>query len=192
MAFKRIATLMAAGILIGAAASAQATTLLNLEDPLGQSNTPFALTFTAGSASTTVTFEGYQVPAGETAGHIGLFLNGTGPNLLGQTWAFTPASSGTDTSQSSDGTSVNALLFAGVTEDSYDMYSQTIATIIGDVYMVDFLFTNSSNNQPSGLIVDASNANISSTPLPAALPLFAGGLGLMGFLARRRKRNVAA
>ena len=32
----------------------------------------------------------------------------------------------------------------------------------------------------------------SATPLPAALPLFAGGLGLMGFLARRKKRNVAA
>jgi len=31
-----------------------------------------------------------------------------------------------------------------------------------------------------------------STPLPAALPLFASGLGVMGFLARRRKRKSAA
>jgi hypothetical protein len=31
---------------------------------------------------------------------------------------------------------------------------------------------------------------VAATPIPAALPLFAGGLGLMGFLARRRKRNV--
>jgi hypothetical protein len=30
-----------------------------------------------------------------------------------------------------------------------------------------------------------------TTPLPAALPLFATGLGVMGFLARRRKRNNA-
>ena len=30
------------------------------------------------------------------------------------------------------------------------------------------------------------------TPLPAALPLFAGGVGLVGLLARRRKRNAAA
>jgi hypothetical protein len=31
----------------------------------------------------------------------------------------------------------------------------------------------------------------SVTPLPAALPLFAGGLGVVGLLARRRKRNNA-
>lgn len=32
----------------------------------------------------------------------------------------------------------------------------------------------------------------SATPLPAALPLFAGGAGLIGLLARRRKRKTAA
>ncbi len=30
---------------------------------------------------------------------------------------------------------------------------------------------------------------VSATPLPAALPLFAGGLGLIGWLGRRRKRQ---
>jgi hypothetical protein len=33
---------------------------------------------------------------------------------------------------------------------------------------------------------------LSSTPLPAALPLFASGLGALGLLARRRKRKTAA
>jgi hypothetical protein len=31
-----------------------------------------------------------------------------------------------------------------------------------------------------------------ATPLPAALPLFAGGLGVIGFLAKRRKRKTAS
>jgi hypothetical protein len=30
----------------------------------------------------------------------------------------------------------------------------------------------------------------SPAPLPAALSLFAGGLGMVGFLSRRRKRNA--
>src|SRR5664279_1282581 len=37
-----------------------------------------------------------------------------------------------------------------------------------------------------------TNVSTSTTPLPAALPLFAGGLGMIGLLAKRRKRNNAA
>jgi hypothetical protein len=32
---------------------------------------------------------------------------------------------------------------------------------------------------------------IASTPLPSTLPLFAGGVGLVGYLARRRKKSTA-
>jgi hypothetical protein len=35
-----------------------------------------------------------------------------------------------------------------------------------------------------------SAAPVSATPLPAALPIFAGGLGVLGFLARRRKSKA--
>jgi len=35
-------------------------------------------------------------------------------------------------------------------------------------------------------------APVSATPLPAALPLFVGGLGVLGLLGRRRKRKSAA
>jgi|SRR5665213_1429300 len=34
-------------------------------------------------------------------------------------------------------------------------------------------------------------ADVSATPLPATLPLFASGLGVLGLLARRRKRKAA-
>jgi hypothetical protein len=33
---------------------------------------------------------------------------------------------------------------------------------------------------------------LATTPLPAALPLFAGGLGIVGFLARRKKQKALA
>jgi len=35
-------------------------------------------------------------------------------------------------------------------------------------------------------------ANLTATPIPAALPLFATGLGVFGWFARRRKRGQAA
>ena len=42
------------------------------------------------------------------------------------------------------------------------------------------------------LTESSTNPFLNPTPLPAALPLFAGGLGVIGLLARRRKRKVAA
>ena len=45
------------------------------------------------------------------------------------------------------------------------------------------------NKQAFGPALD--NVSIAATPLPAALPLFAGGLGVIGLLARRRKRKAA-
>ena len=60
--------------------------------------------------------------------------------------------------------------------------STTLAFINGDC-------CDSSNGLDNITIADA----IGSTPLPAALPLFAGGLGVIGLLARRRKqKNVNA
>ena len=40
--------------------------------------------------------------------------------------------------------------------------------------------------------IQSITINTATTPLPAALPLFASGLGALGLLARRRKRKAAA
>jgi hypothetical protein len=44
-------------------------------------------------------------------------------------------------------------------------------------------------NSPSGANLQITQ--VGNTPIPAALPLFAGGLGVMGLLARRRKKAKA-
>ena len=48
------------------------------------------------------------------------------------------------------------------------------------------------NLQATGGSLDQPVNPLQPTPLPAALPLFAGGLGIIGFIARSRKRKGTA
>ena len=41
-------------------------------------------------------------------------------------------------------------------------------------------------------VANVDNLVVDAVPLPAALPLFASGLGVMAWLARRRQRGKAA
>ena len=69
----------------------------------------------------------------------------------------------------------------------------TPTDVITDMYLASgtYLLDNFLDN--SGTLVDPNYAvlftPVSSTPLPASLPLFAGGLGFIGYLTRRRKQN---
>jgi hypothetical protein len=49
-----------------------------------------------------------------------------------------------------------------------------------------------SAGDPIGYVIFSSVTDPVSTPLPGALPLFAGGLGAIGLLGRRRKWKIAA
>jgi hypothetical protein len=164
-----------------------ATVLLDLVNPPAQTDTAFALSFLATGASTTITISGYQVPAGETSSHNGLFLNGSGSNLLGQTWTYTPAPSGALAAQFSDGTGVNEIELAGVTVGSFDQFAQTVATIVGDTYTLDLLYTNSPNNQPSEFRVETSGALVTGVPEPSTWAMLLLGFAGVGFMAYRRK-----
>src|SRR5208337_460379 len=102
---------VAAGVFGGAlllcASSAQADTLLLLIDPPGQTATPHALDFTATATTTTTTISigGYDFPAVEYVSEISVTQKNGGANLLGSTWAPTPAASGTFATPLNDGTS---------------------------------------------------------------------------------------
>ncbi|MGA3190395.1 MAG: hypothetical protein ABSF22_25095 [Bryobacteraceae bacterium] len=115
---------------------------------------------------------------------------GASGNLLGSTWTFTPAASGSLSNTFDDGTSVPALEFASVVPGDYDTYSQALSTVVGSTYSVDFDFSNSSNKAPSGFIVAFSDG-IVATPEPAeTLPLLALMLGLV-FAMRKRVARLA-
>jgi hypothetical protein len=180
-------TSILAACLLAAAASAQAqtVTLLTLIDPPAGATPSYALTFTATGTSSTLTDAGYQLPGFTHFTQNSVVDNGGGGNLLGQVWAFTPAASGSDTSQYNDGTSVNALNFGGVTIGSYDIYSQTFATTVGDEYTYSFNVSGFAGN-PDGFYVTVSNASTSAVPEPGTLGLMMAGLGLVGCRLRKR------
>jgi hypothetical protein len=61
---------------------------------------------------------------------------------------------------------------------------------LGNTFALAWAMT-CANDAIQGLVT-LTNTDLQGTPLPAALPLFAGGLGFIGLLAGRRKRKTAA
>jgi hypothetical protein len=75
--------------------------------------------------------------------------------------------------------------------DNYDLAAGTyvLDTYLGSCGAGQTCSDNDTSTDPTYAV---GFSPVAATPLPAALPLFAGGLGVMGLLGRRRKRKKAA
>ena len=116
------------------------------------------------------------------------FANFTG----GNTQNYPVAGSAPDTGAATVGT-LGYSGFPGPVQDS--TYNLTLSNLLDSSSTISLVFTGNSNEGTINEFYGIDNVVVSTnaTPLPAALPLFAGGLGVIGLLARRRKRkNVAA
>jgi hypothetical protein len=88
--------------------------------------------------------------------------------------------------------------FGGVnTGNAYLTWSQVVADVgnvaVGFVSVdLDAGFTGDQELLVNNFTLnsDVDSPPVASTPLPAALPLFAGGLGLIGMVGRRKKRKA--
>jgi hypothetical protein len=178
-------------LLVFATQARASTILLDLKDPPAQSFTPISLNFTATMATTTLSVAGYQVPAFFNVVDNTLTVTGGRPNLLGQTWTFTPASAGSEAFQGNDGygTGVNGLALEA-TQCIFDTFSQTFSTSVGQSYSYNFLFYNAPSpyNQPSELVVSVDQGNV--LPEPASLAMITSGFFAIGGFGHWRRRRA--
>jgi hypothetical protein len=187
---KHFLALLAASAAFAAPTAASATDLLNITNPPNGS-TSYGLGFTAGSANTTVTFGGYDPPSFSGVVDVNLHLQGDTTNLLGGSFAYTPAACGAFASQGPAGAfGTNNLNFGGLCTGSYDLFSQSFASTVGGSYVLDFIF-NSSGSGNLGLLVQASDASVAGVPEPATWMMMLLGFGGMGMAMRQRKRIAA-
>jgi hypothetical protein len=82
-----------------------------------------------------------------------------------------------------------SLEFCGANTPCVNQNSATDNSFIMLVLIAGGCCATSEGLPESGIFQIATTSDIAATPLPAALPLFASGLGALGFFARRRKRR---
>ena len=82
----------------------------------------------------------------------------------------------------------NPTIFATPSTASWIQEALPFTAIAG---VANFMFAINAPEFVTDLSIGLDAISVTATPLPAALPLFAGGLGVIGLLTRRRKRKAS-
>jgi hypothetical protein len=152
----------------------------------GNDRSPFENNATPGSGVGTWYLNQYDAVQGNSSGYVNVALSNTMTMLWGSPDTYNSISfcTGTD----GGGTCTLGAYVAGVLPITY---GHDLITFDTTFTFTSILFASGQNAlEFADLTTNFNQAG--STPLPAALPLFAGGLGVMGLLARRRKRKFSA
>jgi hypothetical protein len=178
--------------LFGAASARADTVLLSLTD-IGYTETLYNLDFIANASTTSLSVGGYEPDFVWVAAINSVTPLGGGANMLGDTWTFVPASSGSAAYILSDVISVPALGFGGTTVGSYDTFSQTFATTPGTEYVYQFMLYNDLASpdfaNPSGILVTTT---ASAAPEPSTWAMMILGFLGVGFIGFRRAWTARA
>ena len=155
-------------------------------------NTPAAVNDTANPSIYEFTWGGGNLTILEALGN-----NGIGNNINIELGLSTDTLNSNNT-LSSDIASTHILYQSGPTTtgtyvvNNYDLAAGTyvLDTYLGSCGAGQNCSDNDTSTDPTYAV--GFTPDVSATPLPAAFPLFAGGLGVMGLLGRRRKRKAQA
>ena len=178
--------------LFGTEAARADTVLLSLTD-MGYTETLYNLDFIANASTTSLSVGGYEPNFVWVAAINSVTPSSGGANMLGDTWTFVPASSGSTAFTLPDVISVPALAFGGTTVGSYDTFSQTFATTPGTEYVYQFMLYNDLDTpdvaNPSGILVTTT---ASAAPEPSTWAMMLLGFAGLGFAGYRQRQKLAS
>ena len=156
----------------------------------GANATPFDWSYTDGGSNVGNGTLNADLVSGVEYSVVSISGTANGQNILGPFFfdgsdqlVFSPAARVVDSLgvgfQVADGTLLNFYEDDGLYSPGNPFYCGAVYCLIGQ-------------SGPAVALTDLTITPASETPLPAALPLFATGLGALGLLGRRRKRKTAA
>ena len=153
----------------------------------GTDRSPFENLATPGSGAGTWASNRYDAVQGNSSGYVNVDPTSMSMTML---WG-SPDSYNTISFCTGAGGGGSCTVGAYVPSVLPITYGHDLITFNADFAFASILFSSGQNAlEFANLTVSPNNAQ--PAPLPAALPLFAGGLGVLGLLSWRRKRKSAA